>query len=137
MRGAEPNEIVERPPVRFLLTGAGAALLFLSLSLLFATAGLTPFVGSVAAYSIALVVGYSAQRNWTFGARHRHTRAFPRYMALQGGCALSSGTIAHGATHILGLAPLPMSILTMCAVGFLSYVASSRWVFPNVAPDAE
>jgi putative flippase GtrA len=135
--GVLMSAMLERRLGRFVLTGAATALLFFGLSLLFVAAGLTPFLGSVAAYAAAFAVGYSAQRNWTFRARHGHARALPRYVALQAACALCSGAIAHGATHMLGLAPVATSIVTTGLVGFIAYVASSLWVFPNVETDAK
>ncbi|TIX09409.1 MAG: GtrA family protein, partial [Mesorhizobium sp.] len=91
---------------------------------------LSPFVGSAAAYAIAFVVAYSAQRGWTFGGEHDHATALPRYLALQLGCAFFSGLVSHVAVAHFGLSPLAMSALTTVATSALSYVASSLWVFP-------
>ncbi|RUW65120.1 MULTISPECIES: GtrA family protein [unclassified Mesorhizobium] len=115
---------------RFLVVGVGAALLLFVLSWLLVSLGLSPFVGSAAAYAIAFVVAYSAQRGWTFGGEHDHATALPRYLALQLGCAVFSGLVSHVAVARFGLSPLAMSALTTVATSALSYVASSLWVFP-------
>ncbi|MDX8432287.1 GtrA family protein [Mesorhizobium sp. M4B.F.Ca.ET.190.01.1.1] len=115
---------------RFLVVGVGAALLLFVLSWLLVSLGLSPFVGSAAAYAIAFVVAYSAQRGWTFGGEHDHATALPRYLALQLGCAVFSGLVSHVAVAHFGLSPLGMSALTTVATSALSYVASSLWVFP-------
>ncbi|MET3520193.1 MULTISPECIES: GtrA family protein [unclassified Mesorhizobium] len=115
---------------RFLVVGVGAALLLFVLSWLLVSLGLSPFVGSAAAYAIAFVVAYSAQRGWTFGGEHDHATALPRYLALQLGCAVFSGLVSHVAVAHFGLSPLAMSALTTVATSALSYVASSLWVFP-------
>ncbi|TGP47001.1 GtrA family protein, partial [bacterium M00.F.Ca.ET.229.01.1.1] len=80
---------------RFLVVGVGAALLLFVLSWLLVSLGLSPFVGSAAAYAIAFVVAYSAQRGWTFGGEHDHATALPRYLTLQLGCAVFSGLVSH------------------------------------------
>ncbi|RUW26598.1 GtrA family protein [Mesorhizobium sp. M4B.F.Ca.ET.215.01.1.1] len=115
---------------RFLVVGVGAALLLFVLSWLLVSLGLSPFVGSAAAYAIAFVVAYSAQRGWTFGGEHDHATALPRYLTLQLGCAVFSGLVSHVAVARFGLSPLAMSALTTVATSALSYVASSLWVFP-------
>ncbi|RVD16248.1 GtrA family protein [Mesorhizobium sp. M4B.F.Ca.ET.017.02.2.1] len=115
---------------RFLVVGVGAALLLFVLSWLLVSLGLSPFVGSAAAYAIAFVVAYSAQRGWTFGGEHDHATALPRYLALQLGCAVFSGLVSHVAVARFGLSPPAMSALTTVATSALSYVASSLWVFP-------
>lgn len=115
---------------RFLVVGVGAALLLFVLSWLLVSLGLSPFVGSAAAYAIAFVVAYSAQRGWTFGGEHDHATALPRYLALQLGCAVFSGLVSHVAVARFGLSPLAMSALTTVATSALSYVVSSLWVFP-------
>jgi putative flippase GtrA len=116
---------------RFLITGVGANLLFLLLSYAFVRGSVAPFWASMAAYAIAFVVSYLAQRNWTFEARHRHARSLPRYFVLQLGCATLSGGLAEGAVRVVGLPPLAMAVFTAGVVGLISYVLSSTWVFPD------
>lgn len=116
---------------RFVVVGAGAAALFFVLAFLLVSAGLPPFAGSVIAYATAFVIAYAAQRGWTFGGRHRHGHALPRYLILQAGCATLSGLVSHVAVNELGLPPLAMSALATLAAGGASYVLSSTWVFPD------
>jgi putative flippase GtrA len=75
------------------------------------------------------VIAYTAQRSWTFGGRHDHARAFPRYVVLQFGCAGLSGLISHLAVHGFGLSPLAMSAVATVLTSAVSYVLSSLWVF--------
>jgi len=117
--------------VRFVTVGVGAAALLLVVSYLLASAGLPPFAAGLIAYAIAFVVAYSAQRGWTFGAAHGHGYALPRYFALQAGCALMSGVIAHVSVDRLHMSPLAMSVLVTVAASAVSYVVSSLWVFPD------
>jgi putative flippase GtrA len=119
--------------VRFLTVGVGAAVLLFVLSYLFVRWGLSPFVGSTAAYVIAFIVAYTAQRGWTFGGEHSHTHALPRYLTVQIGCALLSGIVAQVAVEMLGASPFVMSIAVTVAASAASYVLSSLWVFPNRA----
>jgi len=122
---------------RFIVSGVGAALLFLLLSYSLMVAGMSPFWATLLAYALAFLAGYTAQRNWTFGARHPHTRSLPRYFVLQGVCAMGSGLFAKTATHLFGLSPLALSIITTGAVGVISFVVSSLWVFPDSRPAEE
>lgn len=123
--------LVNRRLLRFLTVGIGAALLFFSLCWLFVSLGLSPFLGSVAAYAIAFVVAYLAQQGWTFEGRHGHGGALPRYLALQLGCAIFSGLLAYLAVEHLLLEPLMMSALTTLVTSAASYVLSLLWVFPD------
>lgn len=120
-------------PVRFVTVGVGAAVLLFVLSYLFVRWGMPPFVGSAAAYVIAFIVAYTAQRGWTFGAAHSHAQALPRYLTVQVGCALLSGIVAHVAVEMLGASAFVMSIMVTLAASAASYVLSSLWVFPDRA----
>jgi putative flippase GtrA len=117
--------------VRFVVVGVGAALLFFVLAFLLVSAGLPPFVGSALAYAVAFVVAYSAQRGWTFGGRHDHSHALPRYFAVQLGCATFSGVVSHVAVYWLGMSPFAMSAVTTVLASAASFVLSSLWVFPD------
>jgi putative flippase GtrA len=119
--------------VRFVTVGVGAAALLFVLSYVFVGLGLSPFVGSIAAYAIAFVVAYTAQHGWTFGGAHAHAHALPRYLAVQLGCALLSGLVAHVSVESFGGTPLAMSAAVMIAASAASYVLSSLWVFPRQA----
>lgn len=114
---------------RFLIVGAGAAGLLFALSFCFVIAGMAPFWSGAVAYGIAFIVAYTLQRAWTFGGRHDHGRAFPRYLALQLCCAALSGIISHVAVDVLGLPPLAMSMLATAITSAISYFASLLWVF--------
>jgi putative flippase GtrA len=117
--------------IRFVIVGVGAAALLFALILLFAALGMAPFAGSVLAYGIAFAVAYTAQRNWTFGARHGHAYSLPRYFAVQAGCAALTGLCAHIAVSVLAMPPLPMSAITTILASTASYVLSTLWVFPH------
>jgi putative flippase GtrA len=128
------REIVGTRVFRFVVVGVGAAGLLFVLSFLLVSAGLPPFTGSVIAYAAAFAVAYTAQRSWTFGGRHDHGRALPRYFILQLCCAAFSGTISHIAVNRLSMSPLAMSALTTIAASAVSYVFSSKWVFQGKHP---
>lgn len=117
-------------PIRFILVGAGAALLFFILAFLFRKSGAPPFAGTVAAYAIAFVIAYTAQHGWTFGGVHNHAEAFPRYLVAQIGCALGSGFASHVAVENLGLSAFWMSATVMVLASAASYLLSLFWVFP-------
>ncbi len=119
--------------VRFVTVGVGAAALLFALSYLFVRLGMPPFAGSIAAYAIAFAVAYACQHGWTFGGEHAHSHALPRYLAVQLGCALISGVVAHVAVAGFGGSALAMSVAVTIAASAASYVLSSLWVFPRGA----
>jgi putative flippase GtrA len=93
--------------------------------------GLAPFTSSVLAYVGALGLGYLVQRNWSFRARHSHSKALPRYIMLQTSCAVISGLGAQTATMYFHMPPLTMSIVNTLLMAMISYVVSLNWVFPD------
>jgi putative flippase GtrA len=116
--------------VRFVVAGASAAALYFLACPLIILAGLTPFWGSLLAYGLAFVTGYSLQRSWTFKARHRHRDSLPRYLLLQLGCALLAAILADILIGRLHLSILATAIATTGAVGLTSYLGARAWVFP-------
>ena len=125
------RDLLRRRTVRFLISGGATAVLFFAASFALMLAGATPLVAATAAYAFAFLAGYLVQRGWTFGARHAHRFAAPRYLLLQAGCALGSGVLAELLAGRFGLPPLAVSLLTTGAAGAVSYVVSSTWVFPD------
>jgi putative flippase GtrA len=116
---------------RFVISGIGTAALFLLLSYSFMLAGMSPFWGTLLAYALAFLAGYTAQRNWTFGSRHSHAHSLPRYLILQAICGMSSGLFAKTAAHLFGFSPFALSVITTGVVGLISFIVSSLWVFPD------
>jgi len=123
--------VVSTRLARFVVVGVGAACLLFVMTFVLTSAGLPPFPGSVLAYAVAFAVAYTAQRGWTFGARHDHSHALPRYFALQAGCAVFSGIVSHVAVTRFGMSALAMSALTTVAASAASYILSLAWVFPD------
>lgn len=118
---------------RFLTVGTVTAGLFFVLTYGLAALGMPAFWASLLAYALSFVAGYTGQRRWTFGARHRHGHALPRYLAAQLACALGAAAIAHVAVAAFSVAPLAMSAITTLAASAASYLLSSLWVFPERA----
>lgn len=116
---------------RFITVGLGAALLLFCLTWLLARIGMSPMAGGIAAYVIAVAVAYTAQRSWTFGGRHDHASALPRYLVVQACCALLSGLTSELAVTMLDAPPLLMSAIATVAASAASFVLSSLWVFPQ------
>lgn len=121
--------LLSRPAARFLVTGAGGAVLLFTLIYAFARAGMQPFAASTLAYVLCFVTVYLVHRNWTFPGRAPHARALPRYFAIQLACALFSGGVAHGLVARFGLDAAAMSLATTIAASTFSYFASSLWAF--------
>ncbi|MCW6508625.1 GtrA family protein [Lichenifustis flavocetrariae] len=120
--------LLQGTTVRFLITGVGAALLFWCLSFFLLRGGLPAFAGTLAAYTVTVLVSYSMQRAWTFGGQHRHQDALPRYVAAQIFCALGTGLLARAIAKA-GLQPAAISVATTLAGSATSYCLSRFWVF--------
>lgn len=114
-----------------MVVGSSAAGLLFLLSFALVSAGLPPFAASLIAYAIAFGAAYLAQRGWTFGGRHGHDHALPRYFALQAGCAIFSGLVSHVSVTRFGMSPVAMSAVTTIAASAVSFFVSSLWVFPE------
>lgn len=117
---------------RFASVGLGAAALLFSLTWLLTRAGLPPFSAGVAAYAASLAVAYLLQRGWSFGGRHAHGRALPRYLASQALAALTSGAVAHAASAGGFDAGLASAAATVAASS-ISLLLALLWVFPAPA----
>ena len=117
--------------VRFVISGGGCAFLFFCLYFAGVSLGLPAFAANLGAYAIAFSAGYLLQRNWTFGARHRHQSALPRYALVQICCALVTSGVTEIATSHLSVPKLVSSLLATIIAGGASYVASLLWVFPD------
>jgi putative flippase GtrA len=117
--------------IRFVITGGLCAALFFCLNYGALRLGLPPFAANLTAYAIAFTVGYLAQRGWTFGGRHSHRRALPRYAVVQACCAVITSAIFQLSTLYLHAPKLVMSLFATAIAGFASYVASSLWVFTD------
>jgi len=136
MRKMERRQMLARwldhQTVRFFITGGLAAILFFLLSFGLMATGVGPFFASVVAYAVVIVFSYALQHQWTFRARHRHSRSLPRYLALQLCCSVGSGLIARTAVVQFGLSSLATSFATTVLVAAISYLGSSLWVFRHV-----
>ncbi|WP_237478098.1 GtrA family protein [Lichenibacterium dinghuense] len=117
---------------RLVVTGGTAALLFTACAVaLRAGAGLPPFAASALAYLVAFAFAYTTQRRWTFGGRHSHGHAFPRYLAAQAACLLLSAALAQVLGAVWGASPLVMACATSVAVSAVSFALSRFWVFAD------
>jgi putative flippase GtrA len=123
--------------VRFVIVGVAAAALLFSLTLALNRFGMPPFAAGAAAYAVAFAFAYTLQRGWTIGGGHAHKRALPRYFIVQVGCALASGATSHVVLTVLGWPLWLSSAAVTVAASAISFVLTSRWVFPPPATDGD
>lgn len=121
--------LADHSAARFLVTGAGGAVLLFALTLVFSKAGLLPFAASALAYVLSFVTVYTVHRTWTFPGRASHAQALPRYLIIQLSAALFSGFLAEALVVHFGFDPLAMAASTTVAASVFSYFASSLWAF--------
>lgn len=120
---------------RFLVVGVGCALLYLGLAWTFqASAGLPPFLATIAAYMISFSIAYMLQRVWTFRSEAAHKVALPRYATVQALAALLTATATQIVAHIYpNSSSMMIAAMSTALAGGLSFVLSSTWVFSHVS----
>jgi putative flippase GtrA len=68
---------------RFILTGlAATAVHYLVLSACVNVLAIDPVIATFPAFAFAFLLGYTLNRNWTFGSNAQHCRALPAYFGL-------------------------------------------------------
>ena len=118
--------------VRFVATGATAALLFYVLTFGLLRAGAPAFAGTLVAYAVTVVSAYSVQQAWTFRGRRPHGQAFPRYLAAQIVSGLLAATLARFVAS-LGLPPAAIALVSALSSSAVSYLLSRYWVFAHTS----
>ena len=119
---------LEGPSVRFVIVGAASAgLCFLVLWALLSTQ-LDPAAAGALAYGIAFLLAYRLQHGWTFRGDAPHSRALPRYAALQCACAIASSGLA-ALLPRFGLDSLSAAAVATVGLSGFSFVMSRYWAF--------
>lgn len=116
---------------KFVTSGGLAAGLYFVLSYGLMVLGLPGATVGVLAYLVCFLFGYGLQQRWTFVGRPRHTKALPRYLALQVFCCALSTVALHVTTAVWNAPILLSTVLTTLVLGAVSYVGSSLWVFAD------
>lgn len=131
-----PNPAGKRSGIMsFILIGLSGAAAFVLLSNLVLLAfPLAGWGASTFCYGALIVPVYLLHRRFSFRSRIAHTRALPRYMAVQGmalGLASLFGFLLHGA---LALPSLPASMLVIGLTSGVNFMLLKAWAFarPNV-----
>ena len=87
--------------------------------------------------ALANIVGYSAgvinsfiwNKVWTFKVKHETAAQFSRFLILNICCLLFSSASLFLFTDYLGLAYLPVWLVTMSFVTVINFFSSRKWVF--------
>jgi len=124
-------QLFENQTVRFLFSGGMTACLYFGLIYVLLTLGVTSWLSALLAYLVAFSVGYTAHKFFTFQSRSNHSVSLPRYAALQIGCAAIAAVSASVVERFGLTQPLSISLLSTIALGVVSYLVSSKWVFSN------
>ena len=123
---------------RFGVIGLAATALHVILVLaLVEGPGLPVLLANGIAFSAALALSYAGNHGWTFRARGRHGRHFPRFVAIALiGLALNQAIMAAAVSGLdldyrLGLAAV------VVVVPVLSFLANRAWAFVDTEGQAE
>ena len=119
-----------RQLTRFVLTGLAATLVhYAVLRLCVNGLGLDPVLATFPAFGLAFLLGYTLNRNWTFGSDVKHRHALPAYLGLAllglANNALLMQLFVHGLGQSLNLGFLA----GMATTPLLSYLVSRFWIF--------
>lgn len=119
-----------RRPVRFLVTGIGATLLYALLAAAFSAAmPMKPALGSVLAYALAAAFSYTGHKYFTFVSSGAHRFEAPRFAVLTLIGLATSFALPAVLSEGLGLpAQVPIA-LTCLFVPLVNYVVLRHWVF--------
>ena len=116
--------------IRFVITGGSAALIFVATAFaLRSWIEAPPYIASSAAFLVSFAYAYPMQRGWTFGSRHGHRTALPRYFAAQMACLALSALLSHALVVVWGAQPFVMADLTAGIVSVVRFVLPRFWVF--------
>lgn len=122
---------------RFILTGlAATATHYIVLYFCVEALQIDPVLATLPAFSLAFILSYSLNRNWTFCSSEQHRRAIPAYLALAllglGNNALLMQVIVHGLqqSYTLGF------LAGLFTTPILSYLGSRYLIFrPPAKPE--
>ncbi len=122
---------------RFILTGlAASATHYIVLYCCADMLQMDPVLATLPAFSLAFILSYGLNRNWTFASAERHRRAIPAYLALAllglGNNALLMQIIVHELQRSYTLGFLAGLLTTP----ILSYLGSRYLIFrPATTPE--
>ncbi|TIW20916.1 MAG: GtrA family protein [Mesorhizobium sp.] len=121
-----------RRPVRFLVTGLGATLLYALMAAVFSAGApvlMNPASGSVLAYALAAVFSYAGHKYFTFASGGAHRFEAPRFVILTLlGLAMSFALPAILSDRLGLPAQIPIA-LTCILVPLVNYAVLRHWVF--------
>jgi putative flippase GtrA len=127
---AVSDVLASRRPIRFLVTGIGATLLYALLAAAFSTAmPIKPALGSVLAYGLAAAFSYAGHKYFTFVSSGAHRFEAPRFVVLTLIGLATSFALPAVLSEGFGLpAQVPIE-LTCLLVPVVNYVVLRHWVF--------
>ncbi len=115
--------------LKFATVGGFNALISLATYALLLLAGVWYVVATILAYAIAMLVGYTLNRRWTFRAGAFQASTLVKYLCVQlAGLGMNVGLLVLF-VELVGVAEFPAQLLTLPAVASFSFLASRRWVF--------
>ncbi|NUS22351.1 MAG: GtrA family protein [Mesorhizobium sp.] len=119
-----------RRPIRFLVTGIGATLLYALLGAAFsAGTPMSPALGSVLAYALAAIFSYAGHKYFTFASNGAHRFEVPRFAVLTLVGLATSFALPAVLSEWLGLPVRVPIVLTCLLVPLVNYVVLRHWVF--------
>lgn len=123
------SSLLSSEKFRFVIVGGAVACVYFVLVTVMIGHGFGAVLAALTAYCISFFVGYFFQRNFSFRSKVHHRQSLPRYALLQIACAITAMISAEIAVTVKIEDPYKIGLITTGALGFISYLFSSRWVF--------
>ncbi|MDX1776733.1 MAG: GtrA family protein [Desulfobulbales bacterium] len=95
----------------------------------FGVASIDAALANTVGYSAGVINSFIWNKVWTFKVKHETAAQFSRFLVLNVCCLLFSSACLFLFTDYLGLAYLPVWLITMSLVTMINFFSSRIWVF--------
>jgi putative flippase GtrA len=119
--------------LKFLLTGVSNTFISLVVfSLLVRTLPATPAmtgISQIASYASGILWSFMLNHLWVFRGVEQPRAAFPRFLAVQIACMLTSAGAIAGTSRAIHVQPELIWLVVMAAITILNFTLLQKWVF--------
>lgn len=119
--------------LRYAVAGGLSAVTHVgTLTVLVEFGGAAPVVASTAGFLLSIVVSYTLQRGWVFGATAPNRRTLPRFLAVTVVALGLNAAVLFVGTDVIGWHYAPVQIVALILIPISNYVINSLWTFRDV-----
>ncbi|WP_039723004.1 MAG: GtrA family protein [Roseitalea porphyridii] len=115
--------------VRFCMVGATTLALYVVLFVLLSQIAEDHFLPALSAGTVAALVSFILQRNWTFRSKAAVQDSLPKFLLIHGAAAALNALCVEFAAGTLGLPVYAALTFGAAVYGAFSYLAQKLWCF--------